>query len=135
MTAPDHVSSIIIVDDDPDVRRIIRHPLEKRQIGAIDCGSLAELRDILGKTKPSLIFLDLGLPDAGEGELLDALADAHCNAWIQLISGKSQTDLAELLLAGEECGLRMLPPITKPFKRDAVLAVVDLVGTMMETAR
>ena len=119
----------IIVDDDPDVCRIIRHPLQRRGISAIVCGSTAELQAALGKVKPGLIFLDAGLPDTGTVDPFDALAGVHCNAWIQLISGKSQPELAELALEGEDWGLRMLPPLTKPFPNGAIATVVDLIGS------
>ncbi|TFF18038.1 response regulator [Jiella endophytica] len=122
----------IIVDDDPDVLRIIRRPLERRGLNTIACVSLAELEDALRRVRPALIFLDASLPDTEEADPFDALAEIHCNAWVQLISGKSQSDLAELALAGEDCGLRMLPPITKPFRPGAIAAVADLVDAQPE---
>ncbi|MBP0616808.1 response regulator [Jiella mangrovi] len=118
----------IIVDDDPDIRRIIFHPLKRRGFTAIDCGSLAELEAAISKVKPSLVFLDAGLPDTEVADPFETLSRAHCNAWVQLISGMSQVDLAELALAGEDCGLRMLPPMTKPFRPGAIAAVAELVG-------
>ena len=122
----------IIVDDDPDICRIIQHPLRRKGFTAIACGSLAELEQAIREVQPTLIFLDAGLPDADEADPFETLSNAHCNAWVQLISGKSEVDLAELAHVGEDCGLRMLPPMTKPFRPGAIAAVAEFASATAE---
>ena len=55
---------ILIIDDEPPIRRFLRVALEAEGYGVIEAGTA---RDGLAKTAretPALVVLDLGLPDA-----------------------------------------------------------------------
>jgi hypothetical protein len=47
---------------------------------------------------------------------------------VQLMSGRSQAVLNEVVLAGEEYGLHMLPALEKPFRMGVVKDVVAAAG-------
>lgn len=63
MTAPIH---ILIVDDEPQIRRFLRTSLAAQGYRLSEVGSAAEAVSVAGKENPDLVVLDLGLPD-GDG--------------------------------------------------------------------
>ncbi|MBZ4024101.1 DNA-binding response regulator [Rhodobacter sp. TJ_12] len=59
---------ILIVDDDPDVRDLVRYELEAREFTVVEAACAADVAPLLAPAPPDLILLDLRLPD------LDGLA-------------------------------------------------------------
>jgi DNA-binding NtrC family response regulator len=134
MQTTDH-RTCFIVDDDPDLRRVIAHTVRRAGMGVIECGGLGDLVAALRDERPSLIFLDAGLADATASDVLDVLSEAHCDAVVQLVSGRSAADLDRIREDGEELGLNMLPPLTKPFRSAAVREAVEHVAVEFEATR
>jgi DNA-binding NtrC family response regulator len=124
-----------IVDDDPDLRRVIAHTVRRAGMGVVECGGLGEVVAALKMERPSLIFLDAGLADATAEEVLDVLSEAGCDAFVQLVSGRSAADLDRICEDGEELGLNMLPPLTKPFRSAAVREAIEHLAAEPEAAR
>ncbi|SFC87996.1 response regulator [Tropicimonas isoalkanivorans] len=54
---------VLIVDDDPDVRDILRYELEAQGWDVAEAGSAAGIGEALKRLPPDLILLDLRLPD------------------------------------------------------------------------
>ena len=54
---------ILIIDDDPDVRDIVRYELETQGWQVSEAATGAEARELLVRQVPDLILLDLRLPD------------------------------------------------------------------------
>lgn len=54
---------VLIVDDDPDVRDIVRYEIEQQGWQAGEADSAAGLADALKRQTPDLILLDIRLPD------------------------------------------------------------------------
>lgn len=54
---------ILIVDDDPDVRELVRYELESRDWEVTEAATAAEVAPALAAAAPDLILLDLRLPD------------------------------------------------------------------------
>ena len=57
---------ILVVDDEPQIRRFLRTSLNAQGYRISETGSAAEAVALAAKEKPDLVILDLGLPD-GEG--------------------------------------------------------------------
>ncbi|NDR55218.1 response regulator [Aliiruegeria sabulilitoris] len=55
--------NVLIVDDDSDIREIVRYELEAQGWGVEEAGSGAEIGDAIRRMPPDLILLDLRLPD------------------------------------------------------------------------
>lgn len=58
--------SILIIDDDPDILRVLRANLELYKYNVATAGSWAEAQKAISEKMPDLIILDLILPD-GDG--------------------------------------------------------------------
>ena len=120
-------TSCFVVDDDPDLRRLIAHSARKTGFAIVECGHLGEVEEALGRARPQLIFLDVGLENSDASQVLEVLAERQCNAWVQLVSGRSADELEKLEIVGEDLGLNMLPALTKPFRAGAIRTIAGQV--------
>ena len=56
-------ATILVVDDEPQIRRVVRHALEADGAHIVEAASGREGIDLVAARRPELIVLDLGLPD------------------------------------------------------------------------
>lgn len=56
-------AEVIVVEDDPGARRMLAECLRRMGLRVLEAGTGAEGSALLDRTTPSLICLDLGLPD------------------------------------------------------------------------
>jgi CheY-like chemotaxis protein len=110
----------IIVDDDPGICKALSFTLRKLGFETSEAAGPAALDALLGERIPELIFLDLGLGQAGALDVLPILARHQYGGLVQLMSGRSQETLDEVAAAGERHGLKMLPALPKPFRMGVV---------------
>jgi two-component system KDP operon response regulator KdpE len=54
---------ILVVDDEPQIRRALRNALESDDVEVVEAATAREALDRSAAERPSLIVLDLGLPD------------------------------------------------------------------------
>ncbi len=62
MTTPDEKKSILVVDDEPDARDILRFDLERSGFNVVDVGSAKDALDLLEKTEFHAIISDCAMP-------------------------------------------------------------------------
>ena len=101
--------SVLVIDDEPQIRRVVRNALAGPDTHFLEASSGATGVDIAAAEQPSVIILDLGLPDR---EGIDVCRDlrAFTNAPIIVLSARHQEhEKVELLDAGAD------DYITKPF--------------------
>ena len=101
--------SAVIIEDDPPIRRVLRHALEADFERVLEAGTAAAGIDLIAAEQSALIVLDLGLPDA---EGIDVCRDLRqwCTAPILVLSARdSDAEKVALLDAGAD------DYITKPF--------------------
>jgi len=80
-----HARTILVIEDDAEMRRLIAHSLERAGHSVVAAGSGGEAVDWLGLSiidgrlarVPALIVSDLRLPDFSGLELLEAISKAH----------------------------------------------------------
>lgn len=117
-----------VVDDDAGICKALCFTLRKLGFGTADIPSPAALEQALAERSPALIFLDLGLGQAGALDVLPILARHGYAGPVQLMSGRSQSVLDEVVAAGEKQGLKMLPALAKPFRMGVVKELVAGLG-------
>lgn len=101
---------IMLVDDEPELRRMVRDFLTKEGfVSVIDAGSCREAREAYRREQPSLILLDVMLPD---GDGFSLLQELHKESEVPVIF-LSARDEDEDRLRG--LGLGADDYITKPF--------------------
>ncbi len=107
---------ILVVDDEPQIRRVIKVILtgEKYEIVEARSGEAALLR--FREFLPDLVLLDLNMPGMGGLETCRAIRDVSDVPIIILTVRREESEKVELLDAGAD------DYVTKPFGKQEVLA-------------
>ena len=85
---------ILIVDDDPSLRRTFPHVLARPDRIFDECGTIGEAIARLEHEHYALILLDYRLPDANGLALLDWLTEHQRDEAVIIISGEDAIDAA-----------------------------------------
>jgi two-component system KDP operon response regulator KdpE len=106
---PSSRKTILIVDDEPQIRRVLRHALGEDGTRVIEAATATEGVDLAAAERPGLIVLDLGLPD-GSGEDVCRQIRGWSQAPILVLSARhSDAEKIALFDAGAD------DYVTKPF--------------------
>jgi DNA-binding NtrC family response regulator len=70
-------NTILIVDDEPQIRKLLTITLEGMQYKSVECDNGKEGVRLVASVKPDLVLLDLGLPDAEGLDVLRELKAEH----------------------------------------------------------
>ena len=92
------MQSILVLEDDADLRGEICEALEEEGFAVHACGTIKRFRVEFARTKPELVLMDLGLPD-GKGTDLIREMRAKSNVGILVLSGRR--DEADRIIALE----------------------------------
>lgn len=105
---------ILIVDDEAEIRDLFRDVAEECGYEAAEAGNRAQFRAALSEFRPTLVLLDLTMPDGDGVELLREMADLGSRAGVILASGRDKRVLSTSERLGRSLGLTMHPPLQKP---------------------
>jgi two-component system KDP operon response regulator KdpE len=101
--------TILVVDDEPQIRRVLAHALGDDATRVIEAGSARDGIDTAAAEQPDLIVLDIGLPDGG-GEDVCRQLRTFTQAPILVLSARhSDAEKVALFDAGGD------DYVTKPF--------------------
>lgn len=109
-------AKILIIEDDPQIRRLVRSALQRAGHEAIEAATAREGLSLVDIEKPDAVLLDLGLPDRDGIELIQPIR-ARTKAGIIVISARENTaeKVAALDLGADDY-------LTKPFDTEELLA-------------
>ena len=117
--------TILVVDDDPDVRGVVQRQLEEDGYQVLLAPDGATARDLLERGGISLVVLDRGLPDVDGLELCRQIrAREHTTPGLPVIMLTAVVDEPERL-AGFEAGVDDY--VTKPLSADELTARIAAV--------
>jgi two-component system KDP operon response regulator KdpE len=114
-------STVLVVDDDLNVRRFLRTTLAAHGHAIVEAGTVAEAIDAIRRAQPTVVLLDLGLPDGDGLAVLRALPAEERPPIIVLSARGQEGDKVIALDAGAEDYL------TKPFGASELLARIRVV--------
>ncbi len=118
MVSSDDRHSVLIVEDDPDIRETLQHLLESSGYRAPAAGNGREALDILDSIeRPCLILLDLMMPVMDGWAFLTALDQDERLAHLPIVIVSAYTDKAMSLERAEQV-------LKKPVDIHALMAVV-----------
>ena len=103
------VDVILIIDDEPQIRRVLRNSLAEIARRVAEAGTGAQGVDLAAAEQPSLVLLDLGLPDRDGVEVCRDLRSFTSVPIIVLSARHSDLEKEKLLDAGAD------DYVTKPF--------------------
>jgi DNA-binding response OmpR family regulator len=81
---------LLVVDDDPDIRRVLTANLELHGFEAVAAESCAEARRLLDRQLPALVILDLMLPDGDGMEICRALKKEHPRTPVIMLTARDR---------------------------------------------
>jgi two-component system, OmpR family, KDP operon response regulator KdpE len=110
------VTKILVVDDEPQIRRALRTSLEAHSYEVATAGNGEEGVLVAAEAAPDLVFLDLGLPDMDGTEVIRRIRGFSETPIIVLSVRDQQADKVAALDAGAD------DYVTKPFGMEELLA-------------
>ena len=117
--------NVLLIEDDPDVGRILEVVLQASGYAVTLCRSLSTARDWMRDGSYSLYLVDLLLPDGTGYELIDEIKQANPAGHVVVISGLKQQQSFDRCMA-----LGAADYITKPFSPSEL---VQRVGTWIKS--
>jgi signal transduction histidine kinase/DNA-binding response OmpR family regulator len=109
---------VLVVDDDPEIQRLVRAYLEEEGLAVVSATTAAAARTLALERHPDVILLDLFLPDGNGLDLLPALkADPATHSIPVLVISIMRDAVKALSLGAAE-------HMAKPLQRDRLVAAV-----------
>lgn len=117
------MSNILVVDDDPDIRLLLRYELSPLGHQVAEAGDGEEALALLAAEAPELVLLDLMMPVLDGWEVLRRLDPEHAPPVVVITAFDSEggRHVAELLELGA------LDVIAKPFHPEWLVQLIDAV--------
>lgn len=101
--------SILVIDDEPQIRRVVRHALEAEGYVVMDAATARDGLDVAASQRPDAIVVDIGLPDGSGADVCRDLRGWTAVPILVLSARHSDAEKVELLDAGAD------DYVTKPF--------------------
>lgn len=105
------MTTILIVEDEKEIRRFLRVALEGEDFRVVDAETLKRGLIEAATRKPQLVILDLGLPDGDGCQFIHEIRQWSTMPVIVLSARSDESDKITALDAGADDFL------TKPFRR------------------
>lgn len=106
---------ILIVDDEPAIRRLVRGAVERAGFGVIEAATAAEALASAGREGCELVLLDLGLPDRDGIELVPLIKALNRAVVVLTARDATKEKVAALDLGADDY-------VVKPFDTEELLA-------------
>lgn len=109
-------ATILIVDDEPPIRRLLRTTLTAHEHRVLEAANGAEALSAMRHHRPDLVLLDLGLPDVDGLDLISRLRGlAHVPIVVLSSRGDEAAKVAALDSGADDY-------VTKPFGAEELMA-------------
>jgi len=113
------MTSILVVDDDEDIRALVGELLERAGHGVIKAPDGASALKLFYSRKPDLVVLDVSMPGLDGWEVLNRIRELSDVPVLMLTARAEELEKVRGLRAGAD------DYVTKPFGRQELLARVD----------
>ncbi|MBB4096999.1 response regulator [Sphingomonas kyeonggiensis] len=108
-------AKILVVDDEPAIRRLLSAGLTRVGYRVVEAGSARDALTAVQIDKPEAVLLDLGLPDRDGLELVPLLKAAGASVLVVSARDATEQKVTALDLGADDY-------VTKPFDTEEVLA-------------
>ena len=110
---------LLVVDDDDDIRRLLRELFERAGYGVVDAAGGRTALRALYEFRPALVLLDVAMPEMDGWQTLARIRDLSDVPVIMLTARAAELEKVRGLKAGAD------DYVTKPFGRQELLARVE----------
>jgi EAL domain-containing protein (putative c-di-GMP-specific phosphodiesterase class I)/CheY-like chemotaxis protein len=114
----------MVVDDEPGIQNIVVGAAAALGFQVARFRSADKALAAIDEVKPTLLFLDVSLEGSDAIDVIRGLSARGFNGAVQLMSGRDAQTMDEVRRVGERHSLTMLPPLRKPFRLEAVRAII-----------
>ncbi len=127
ITKPGHSLDVVIIDDDPQMVRLLADVIEKPEFRINTATDIHEGLRLVEENRPAIVLLDLIMPGVRDFEALDRILEIDPGIDVMMVTGHySPATAVEAIQRGA------YDYITKPFSIDQILRKLD---TWLEAAR
>ncbi len=124
---PESTAKILIVDDDPRIRKMLSQMLATRGYLALTAGTVAEGLAMISEHLPELVLMDYQLPDRNGLSALLEIKERYPSCYVIVATGRGSEELAvEMMKAGAS------EYLLKPFDFRIILERIDAVRKLRE---
>jgi cyclic di-GMP phosphodiesterase len=113
-------ASILMVEDDPGDRRLLRRILEQEGHNLIDAEHAGEAKRLLKSSPVDMVLIDINLPDRSGLSLLAEITSTYPDTACIMVTGEDRRELGEAALTHGAYGY-----IIKPFSSNELLINVS----------
>jgi DNA-binding NtrC family response regulator len=117
----------VIIDDDAGMRTFIATALGQLEMKAAAFEAAKEAFAFIDGCHPAIIFLDIALLRSDAIDVLHGLRERRYGGVVQLMSGGRPALLDAIRRIGARDGIKLAAPLSKPFAREAIAALVESV--------
>jgi EAL domain-containing protein (putative c-di-GMP-specific phosphodiesterase class I)/CheY-like chemotaxis protein len=117
----DNFNRLLVVDDERGIVDFIAAVAREQGYNVAGAGTGTEFLRLVDTFRPTLILMDLHLPDTDGVELLRLLAARNCKANVVLMSGSDERVRATAHELGMSRGLAMCGTLAKPLPENELL--------------
>ncbi len=112
-------ASILVVDDDHEVRAFIAVSLESLGYSVVEAERGADALARLGESIPDLVLMDFAMPEMNGAEVASAVREQHPGLPIMFVTGYAESEQLEAALGID------VPVLRKPFTVAQLAAAVE----------
>jgi EAL domain-containing protein (putative c-di-GMP-specific phosphodiesterase class I) len=117
-----------VIDDEEAICKSLSMILDTLGIGTEVFPAAAQAVAALDARVPSIIFLDVQLKTSDAIDVIRGLGAKEFRGVVQLMSGSNADLLEDVRRVGVRYGLDMKPPLSKPFRAEAVRQIIAAAG-------
>ncbi len=111
---------LLLIDDEPALAAFVANAAAMSGFEPVVASDDALFREEFGAELPGMVALDLGMPGMDGVELLRFLSSQAFEGPVLIISGFDRRVLESAFRLGEALGLRMVGPLEKPVRLEAL---------------
>ena len=116
---------LLLIDDEPSLAAFVANAAAMSGFEPVVTSDDSLFRDEFHADVPGMVVLDLGMPGMDGVELLRFLAAESFEGPVLIISGFDRRVLESAYRLGEAIGLKMVGPLEKPVRLEALEAVLN----------
>jgi len=113
---------ILVVDDEPEIRRLLRTWLEAERYEVFEAKDGAQAFELYKQVEPDLVITDIYMPNKDGLGLIRKLRSANSRAKMIAMTGGSSIDSSDPLVVAEMLGAELT--VRKPFTDNDLLEAV-----------
>ena len=115
---------LLLIDDEPQLADFVANAGDLCGYAPQIADGDDDFRNQFVEQRPAVVALDLGMPGSDGVELLRFLAEQAFGGPVLIISGFDRRVLDSAFRLGEALGLRMVGPLEKPTRLEALEALL-----------